>query len=185
MFVNRPPWGNISSMLLFSLACITHPSLPASDEALIATFQRLHEPIYGVYEIGDDRDALHALLSASFAGDALTRQYVEHFTTQKAMEAEQTSITVTSVLYHDIIVLQRSPGQVRIDADWEVSGTVTHQQHSHTRINRYQAVYTLADQGAGLRIVSTRLRNLERVRQVTTGTLTPLDLLDLGDSSAP
>jgi hypothetical protein len=52
---------------------------------------------------------------------------------------------------------------VRIDADWSVGGVVTHQNHRHARVNRYNAVYTLAGRGDDLRIIATKVRNSERV----------------------
>jgi hypothetical protein len=41
---------------------------------------------------------------------------------------------------------------------------ITHGGHKHPRVNRYQAVYTLEQGPDGIRIVSTRLSNLQRIR---------------------
>jgi hypothetical protein len=190
--------------LLLLPACRPVPApqaLAEADAALSETFQELHRPIYQVYELGGDRDAIHALLQGSFAGEALTQEYVEHFTTLHTMAAEETAIEVIRVDYESVTVLERSPsdpGVVRIEADWSVGGVVTHQAHKHTRVNRYVAVYTLEQREQGWRIIDTHMRDLARVRSVLSayatddnflldampssggGLMDPLDMLDAG-----
>ena len=41
------------------------------------------------------------------------------------------------------IAIERPEG-VLVEADWSVGGIVTHQRHKHQRVNRYQAIYTVA-----------------------------------------
>ncbi|MCA9572015.1 MAG: hypothetical protein KC656_29455, partial [Myxococcales bacterium] len=133
-------------------------------EALVEAFEALHTPIYDVYAVGTARDALHDHLAARFTGEALTDQYVEHWRTLVAMEQDQTGITVTGVEYEDVVVVDDGrDGRLRVDASWLVRGIVRHQQHRHPRINRYRAIYTLAPTPDGLRIVATRMKDLERV----------------------
>lgn len=184
------------------MACRPTPTpeaLAEAEHALSETFQELHRPIYGVYELGGDRDAIWDLLNDSFADEALTQEYVEHFTTLHTMAAEETAIQVIRVDYESVRVLPPSQaGQVRVEADWSVGGVVTHQAHKHTRVNRYVAVYTLAETPAGWRIVDTHMRDLARVRSVLSayandtdflldampssggGLMDPLDMLDAG-----
>ena len=174
----------VCSVLLL-LACTR--ALPDSDASLIADFTALHTPIYSVYAVGGDADALHDLLAGRFSGEALTREYVEHFLALHRLQEQQTTIEVTSVDYDGVSVLSRSGEQARLEADWSVAGTITHRDHSHTRTNRYAAIYTVAATGAGLRIVDTRLRDLERLTgRLSTGErggLTPLELL--GEEEEP
>lgn len=134
------------------------------EAALLERFEELHRPVYRVYGMKIDRDEIHRHLASSFAGEALTREYVEHFTTLVRMAREQTSIEVLRVDYEQVRLLERRRGMAKIDADWSVSGLVTHQGHRHPRINRYRAVYTLALAPAALRIVDTRVRGAERKR---------------------
>jgi len=165
------------------------------DGAIEAVFRSLHKPLYGVYDLGPSRDAIHDLLSASFVGEALTDEYVEHYTTLFRMVEDETSIRIQRVDYETVAVLDRGPDGVRIDADWSVGGVVTHQGHKHPRVNRYRAVYTLSPTPDGLRITGTRMRNLERVRSLLAagdawtiddlpksggGFMDPLDLLEAG-----
>lgn len=191
--------------LLALSACAPSPApqpLATADSALYETFQSLHRPIYGVYELGGDRDAIHDLLQGSFTGEALTREYVEHFTTLHTMVKEETAIQVIRVDYESVHLLSRSPDPqgeiVRVEADWSVGGVVTHQAHKHTRVNRYVAVYTLQQTPQGWRITDTHMRDLARVRSVLSayatddnflldampssggGLMDPLDMLDAG-----
>ncbi len=142
----------------------------------------MHEPIYRAYSLLDDADALHDLLSGRFSGEALTREYVEHHLALQRLEEQETTIEIAAVRYRSIEVISRSREQARLSADWTVEGTITHRGHSHTRTNRYAAIYTLAQTDDGLRIVDTRLKNLERLSgRLSTGErggLTPLELLE-------
>lgn len=159
------------------------------DEALDAIFRALHEPVYQVYEIGVDRDAIHEHLASSFAGEALTEQYIEHFTTLVRMGREKTSIRVVRVDYEGLSV-ESGGGTVLVDADWSVGGIVTHQEHKHLRTNRYRALYELEETADGWRIVGARLRDLRRVdtglglsNDLPTsagGLMSPLELLRAG-----
>ena len=139
------------------------PPLVPSDQ-LAGVFRGLHAPVYSIYELGPDRDAVHDLLAASFAGRQLTREYVEHYSTLVRMEQEQTSIDVRRVDYDRIEPLEIGPDRARLTAEWSVGGVITHGGHKHPRVNRYQAVYTLEQGPDGIRIVSTRLSNLQRIR---------------------
>lgn len=178
------------------LACATTPDVGLTDDAIVEEFKALHAPVYEVYTLSGDRHAVHRLLSESFSGEALTREYIEHWSTLAHMESEETSILVKKVDYETVVVLERAEGVVRVDADWSVGGIVTHQAHKHPRVNRYRAVYTLEPGPDGLRITSTRMRNLERIRGVLSttddegflldglpsgggGFMDPLDLLEL------
>jgi hypothetical protein len=164
----------------------------SSDEALTTLFEELHRPVYGVYELTDDRDALHDLLAASFTGQELTAQYIEHFTSMHHMSLEEVSIQVLRVDYDDIHVSERTHAGVRISADWSVGGVVTHQGHKHARVNRYSAVYTVEMTAEGPRFTDARMRNAQRVERAVDGAsawglptsgaglMDPLELLEAG-----
>ncbi len=140
------------------------PVEPIPDEQVLESFRELHTHIYDVYAVEADRDAVYDLLSESFAGDALVKEYVEHWTTKWRMTHDDTKVTILRVDYADTQVVQRLAERSVVEADWNVGGVVYHQGHSHARINRYQAAYTLAPDGDGLRIVDTRMKDMERVR---------------------
>jgi hypothetical protein len=160
---------------LVVLGCAPSPveTLGGAD-AILARFREIHTQVYGVYGLGLDRDAIHARLASAFAGDALTREYVEHFTTLYRMREEGTAIDVLAVDYETVAIAGVEPEGVLVEADWSVGGIVSHQRHKHQRVNRYQAIYTLAlaaneeGEAPALHIVDTRMRSAERVA-------TPLD----------
>lgn len=177
---------------LLLLACARPPvGAGTSDAELVEVFRALHEPVARVYEVGADRDALHARLASSFGGELLTRQYVEHFAAISRMGREGTSLRVVRVDYEAIQVVERSETTASLDVDWSVGGVVQHQRHRHARTNRYRAIYDLVPNTDGeWRIVETRLRDMERVRRMTVteeglpksagGLMSPLDLLRAG-----
>ena len=131
---------------------------------ILETFRDLHTHIYDVYAVEFDRDAVYDLLAESFAGDALVKEYVEHYTTKWRMQHDDTKVTILRVDYADTRVVERLADRTVVEADWNVGGAVYHQGHTHARINRYQAAYTLAPRDGGLRIVDTRMKDMERVR---------------------
>ena len=175
----------VLAVALLGAGCGPSPGSASRDEETAEIFQKLHERLYGVYALGTDRDLIWDLLSSSFAGDALTQQYVEHFTTLTQMRAEETAIEVLQVDYEHVEIVDQTADRIVVDADWSVGGIVTHQRHKHPRVNRYQALYTLAlneggtgasnDAGTSYRIVDTRMRNLERVRSLIDSHDFPLD----------
>jgi hypothetical protein len=147
-------------------------------------FRGAHTSVYRVYDIGPERDALWEQLAAVFEGPALTREYVEHFTTLVRMGRDQTEVKVLSVDYEDVQILGSDDHSLEVAADWSVGGIVSHQRHSHHRVNRYQAVYTLAASDGDphrLRIVESRLQNAERLRN-PLGDATEFPLDDLPTS---
>ena len=165
------------AVALLGAGCGPSPASVSRDQETAELFQELHARLYGVYALGTDRDLIWDLMSSSFAGDALTQQYIEHFTTLTQMNAEQTAIEVLQVDYEHVDIVDQTADRIVIDADWSVGGIVTHQRHKHPRVNRYRALYTLASNegGPGYRIVDTRMRNLERVRSLIDGHDFPLD----------
>ena len=179
--------GVLILLIAWLAACGGVPLTETVGEARVADeFRRIHSAVYGVYDLGGgaegpDRDSIHQLLAASFAGDALTEEYVEHFTTLVRMGSESTAIRVLSVDYENVEVVDSTDREVELIADWSVGGVVSHQLHRHHRVNRYQASYTLApadDEQSGLRIVSSRVRNAERIRNpLGNATSFPLDEL--------
>ena len=156
------------ALSLLSGCAGARPPLVAPGE-LPEVFRGLHAPVYSIYELGPDRDAVHELLAASFTGRQLTREYVEHYSTLVRMQQEQTSIDVRRVDYDRIEPLEIGPDQARLTAEWSVGGVITHGGHKHPRVNRYQAVYTLEQGPDGIRIVSTRMSNLQRIRTPVGG----------------
>ena len=181
-------------LLLAPVVGACTPASTAEPEAVEASFRELHARVYEVYALPADRDQVWDLLDACFAGEALTTEYVEHWTTKARMRDEETAIDIRRVEHSRVEVLDVGDGWATVDAAWSVGGVVTHRRHKHPRVNRYQAVYSLEDGPAGWRIVATRVRNVQRVESPSrtggvfdlledtddAGYLDPLDLLDAG-----
>ena len=177
-------------MIFLILACQPRSVIPLED--VVVHFQAIHRSVYDVYSLQGEPQAIHQLLAKSFSGEALTNEYIEHFTTLFYMEEEETAIVIKKVDYNDIEPLEYEQRKVVLDVDWSVGGVVTHQKHKHTRVNRYRAVYTLElEPDQTWRITDTKMRNMERIRRATDeelfngenaggGYLDPLDLLDAG-----
>jgi len=169
-------------------------SLQPLPSNFISAFKDTHRRIYDVYAVDLERDAIHNLLAQSFRGEALTQEYIEHYTTRLKMQEEETSIHIRKVDYNSLEIITHRLDGVRIDADWSVGGIVTHQKHKHPRVNRYRAVYSLQpDAASQWKIVDTKLCNLQRVQRAVLsddelcegrdaggGYLDPLDLIGGG-----
>jgi hypothetical protein len=172
------------------LGCQTNPQI--SEGQVVEQFKNIHQAVYDVYRTHLTPEDLHKQLTKAFAGDLLTLEYIEHFTTQHHMLLEETAIDIRQIDYNDVVLLDQDYGWVLLDVDWSVGGVVTHQGHKHTRINRYHAVYTLESvNDVGWRITDVKMRNAERIRRASDadllsgddaggGYLDALDLLDAG-----
>lgn len=149
-----------------ALGCVRDDALSGwTDAAVAAEFERLHRPVLDVLGRAESAEPLWHSLEASFAGEALTEEFVEQFVTLSGMRRDRTRVRVATVDYQSIDVLEREPGVVRVDAEWSVGGFVTHRRHTHPRINRYRARFDLAPNpgSAGeLRIVASEMTDLER-----------------------
>ncbi len=172
----------LAAVALSGCAAPAPEPIPLDEAALLERFEQLHREIYAVYSLAPDRDAVWELLAGSFTGPALTQQYIEHYTTLVLSEHEETAIQVLAVDYDQLELVEPPNHVARVEAAWAVGGVVTHRGHKHPRVNRYHAVYRLEQVEQGLRIVDTRLKNMERVQRVLVegGGWT----LDRGDQSA-
>lgn len=181
-------------LALVALVACAPEAEPLPEEEAVEQVRALHLRVYDVYDVPLDRDAVWELLQGSFTGEALTREYVEHWTSRVHMEEESIDIDIREVDYTELVVLESEPWGARVDVDWSVGGIVTHQGHQHPRVNQYRAVYTLVPTPDGPRISGTRMRDLRRVRSVLSaddwfdqdvpsskgGFMDPLDFLDAG-----
>lgn len=127
---------------------------PLGDDDL-QRFRERHAAVYEVFDLAPDRDAIHGQLADSLAGDALTRAYVEHWTLRQRMADEATTARVLDVIYDRVEAVD----DTRLAADWRVTAHITHQDHEHVRVNRYQAIYRFEDE----RITGSWIRNAERL----------------------
>lgn len=161
----------------------------------------LHRRIYDVHRQGGDRRAMHAWLAQSFAGEALTEQYISAWTTARRLQAQDADVDVRRVEYGDVLQLPGPEGRIRLDVRWSVGGVLRHAAHEHARVNQYRAIYEIADVGDGPRIVQARMRTASRLlnpileggafdlfapdQEGPAAFLDPADLLDRVSLGAP
>ena len=113
-------------------------------------------------ELPPERDAVHTHLAASFEGEALTREYIEHYTALVRLARTDSAVTVLGVDYDDVLAVELGAEQATVEAEWVVRGRIRHGTHTHERFNRYQASYTLVHTENGPRIAGVRMKNLQR-----------------------
>ena len=176
--MREPIW----TLILLAGCASPGPLDDLDDAALAQAFVDLHGRVYDLYSLPLDADAVHAWLAASFDGEALTTQYIEHWGTRVAMDRDGTRVDVKRVSHDPPVIVARGPDAAEVDAAWNVGGIVHHRSHSHPRVNRYEAVYAVAWTGDGLRIVDTRLRRAERVDDLLDGPGSGWILDDLPDN---
>jgi hypothetical protein len=139
------------------------PIRPAADP-VADSFRSLHARIYDVHHLGTERHSLHEWLAGSFAGEALTEQYITAYRTARRLAAQDAAVDVRRVEYGDILRLPGPDGTIRLDVRWSVGGVLRHAAHRHARVNQYRAIYEVADTVDGPRIVGARMRSANRLR---------------------
>ena len=178
--------------LFISTSCSCSPTQQYEFHA--DKFTQLHKKVYSVYQIPLAPDPIHTLLSEVFVGEALTKEYVEHYTARTYMVRDNTDIEIRQIDYNEVLVLSQHHSALEIDVDWSVGGIVTHKKHKHPRVNRYRALFRLEkNQDKEWRIIDTKMKNAQRIqragiqdidffegKKTTGGYLDPLDLIDAG-----
>jgi hypothetical protein len=162
----RPRGERLSLFVSWAALLACGAPQPAPDPA---DWLARHEAVARLQSQRPDRDQLWTTLADFFAGPELTRAYREHYVRQHRMAQEGTRIQVQRVSYDHVAVLPDASGGYLLEVTWNVGGVVTHQQHQHTRVNRYDAAYQLAGAPAGWRVVATHLRAAERRGDVLAG----------------
>ena len=113
-------------MIVFLLSCRLQPLSPSWKD----DFMQIHQNVYEVYKAQRNGRNVHQILQKSFSGEALTQEYIEHYSTLAKMESEETAIDIKQIDYHSVKVLEYTKVNLRVDADWSVGGIVTHQKHN-------------------------------------------------------
>ena len=167
---------------------VTNPQFSTKD------FEQLHKKVYSVYQVPLEPNPIHNLLSSVFLGEALTKEYVEHYTARVHMKKDTTDIEIRQIDYNEVVMLSKTPDLITVDVDWSVGGIVTHQKHKHPRVNRYRAIFSL-EVGAEQvwKIMDTKMKNAQRIQRAgirdvdffegkknSGGYLDPMDLIDAG-----
>ncbi len=117
-----------------------------SELAAHVTFERLHANVYEAFKARDE-DTLYDILARSVAeGPLLDRLYKEMFQVLEASRRGELFVDIERVEIVDLALESSSPDALALDCTWLVGGRVTHQQHTHYRLNQYRAGYVLERQ---------------------------------------
>ena len=108
-----------------------------------------------------DEDEIYDTLAAVTHGEALEYLYLERVGAMAGGGLEEADQTI-----HEIKLLNtdvaRENAMLKIDASWQVIGTVGHAEHLHVRGNTYSADLTVAPVGEAWRITDFELRDVNR-----------------------
>lgn len=147
-----------------------HPAYPAldlgemtPDEAAAQAFRLAPALLLRVYEAFalNEEEAIYDTLATAASADALVTLYLE-----RAGALAQSGLKGSDQVVHEmrILRLDTTPDGARLymDADWQVIGTVGHDEHQHVRGNTYRADLVVEPTGGAWRISDFALRSVDR-----------------------
>jgi len=122
--------------------------------------------IYRAFDYQEEKDVYDSL-AKSAAGDLLDELYQRIFESLVYQEAEGALARVQRFELVDCSLLGSSieEGRRRFEATarWQVEGGVYHWSHTHSRLNEYEADFTVADVDGSWRIVDEEVRSATRL----------------------
>ena len=153
----------------FAQIAVSRPALMAGeldDDRAAALLQTLLKNVYRAFDFREEED-VYDKLALSVSGDLLTDIYLQNRRSLAVQQAggAQAKIKEVSV---------ESAHAERVDADgltyalhgtWTALGTVGHWGHVHQRMNRYDAVVTVAARDGAWNIVGLEMRDEQRIDQ--------------------
>lgn len=134
---------------------------PDEADTRVAVEQLLTN-IYRAFDYRTE-EAIYDRLAISATGDQLADIYLEQM---RAMELENRGgarASVDNVEVQAIHSVRSTDNGIDVDAEWLVSGSVSHFGHTHHRKNRYAAVLTLVDENGVWKIGGIEIKEEERV----------------------
>ena len=128
-------------------------------------FQALHSNIYRAFDYLDE-EAIYQTLSQSVEGPLLDEVYQEIYRSLALQEEGGAICHVQRVDVEELRFLPEraaGPESFRVRCRWGVTGTIAHWGHVHRRLNRYEALYTVARRGEFWKLVSCQVLEHDRV----------------------
>jgi len=146
-----------------------------SEEMASDIFSSLHRNLYRAFDYRDEDDVYEAL-AQSVDGELLEEVYLEVLKSLRMSEQGGAVVRIKDVeLVEDHLLdkqhstnNQKDVRQFKIDGTWDVTGTVEHWGHIHSRKNRYRGTFTVAGLPTGWKLVDFNLQSEERL-QFETG----------------
>ncbi len=133
-----------------------------------AIFLDLHRNIYTAFD-EQTESAVYDVLSRSVDGPLMSKLYNEVYQSlvRQDLGGAISRVSSVTVMSTDIAASTRAdvPGANPFDvkALWLVVGHVTHESHTHARLNRYEGVFTIADIDGDWKIVDDRILSQTRL----------------------
>ena len=161
----------IGAWATWSVAVVPLPfgddGLPSESQAR-ALFEPLHANIYRAFDFTTESDIYDAL-ARSVDGQLLASLYDQVY--RGLIMAEHggavSRVSAVRLGQTDVRSIGNLPPDGRpgfsIEAQWQVDGLVHHWGHSHSRVNEYRALYTVASSDDGWRIVGSQILEQRRV----------------------
>ena len=133
-----------------------------SSEKTQRVVSRLLQNIYHAFDYRKE-EKIYDVLSSSVEGDLLTQIYLE--TRKGLVLANQggARTKVTNVAVAEVIPEDAGQGKINATATWDVTGSVGHWGHVHTRQNRYSAKMLLSPESGNWKIEDLEILEEERV----------------------
>ena len=179
LLVRRKPEGGLRPVLLGALLLATvgigaygliktgTSGLPEPDEAL-DVFSKLHLNIYRSFEYNNESD-IYDSLSQSVSGPILDEIYQDVYRGLILADEGGAVCTVDKVEVLSSKFVPPTQGDEKlafqVECDWKVHGMVTHWGHSHKRVNRYSAQYTVSSVDQAWKITDSQVKEQQRVTE--------------------
>jgi len=175
----RPRWRAGAAVACFGLAALlwnvrldfedvraAEITIPSEEQAKLI-FATLHGNIYGAFEATDE-DEIYDLLAVSVDAGLLDELYADIYESLVMRDQGGAVCRVREVekLGGHVESLPTEPVEVpefKVRWRWRVYSTVTHWGHTHGRLNRYEAIYTVRHDGRSWKIAAVQVLKHERV----------------------
>ena len=136
--------------------------LPGEEEA-VDIFKTLHQNIYRAFDY-EDEDGIYDALSQSVAGELLDTIYNDVY---QSLILRDDGGAVARIDKIDILECTARKRDDRagfdVDCHWRAHGMVKHYGHTHRRINKYRATYSLASFDGGWKISGVNVTEKARI----------------------
>ncbi|MCV6592396.1 MAG: hypothetical protein OIF48_05545 [Silicimonas sp.] len=155
-----PGRGAVPDNAAFSAPDLEPMTLVTAQEEFWRLTPALLLVVYKAFgETGED--AIYDTLARVTHGEALEYLYLERVGAMKGGGLEEADQTIHEIKLLDTSVT-REGGALRVDASWQVIGTVGHAEHLHVRGNTYSADLIVAPVEGAWRITDFALLDVNR-----------------------
>jgi hypothetical protein len=157
-------WNNPGLPVLPKIEAVLANNGASSDEARATVAETLLRNVYRGFDYLAESDVYDAL-AQSVSGDLLTDLYLK---IKKGLIVQEQGGAVATVQEVKVTKAEPLPGKVKDGfaerVTWQVTGTVEHWGHIHTRVNEYTADLGIAASGTAWKIVSMDVTKQSQIK---------------------